>query len=157
MVIRISWDNRILFLSSKNKYYQMLLGIEIRKNGRKFLHPNVKRAHFGHCYIIQRSKNWRQPLPRVVQSLLRRATVPKRDAEYWNNSFSGVTCTTMSYHWLFPTQYHVNRTLRSGKRENARIQVACTTFHFDCLVAFKYIFPSASMGKIPLFFRVKGL
>lgn len=66
VVIRISWDNKILFLSSKNKYYQMLLGVQICKNGRKFLHPNIKCPHFGYCYIIQSSKNWRQPLSRAV-------------------------------------------------------------------------------------------
>lgn len=53
----------------------MLLGIHICKNGRKFLHPDVKRAHFGHSYIIQRSKSWRQLLSRAVQLLLRPSDV----------------------------------------------------------------------------------
>lgn len=44
----------------------MLLGVQICKNGRKFLHPNIKCPHFGCCYIIQSSKNWRQPLSRAV-------------------------------------------------------------------------------------------
>lgn len=44
----------------------MLLGVQICKNGRKFLHPSIKCTHFGYCYIIQSSKNWRQPLSRAV-------------------------------------------------------------------------------------------
>lgn len=44
----------------------MLLGVQICKNGRKFLHPNIKCTHFGYCYVIQSSKNWRQPLSRIA-------------------------------------------------------------------------------------------
>lgn len=36
----------------------MLLGIQISKNGRKFLHPNIKHTHFSHSYIIQRASSF---------------------------------------------------------------------------------------------------
>ena len=122
----------------------MLLGIQICKNGRKFLHPNIKHTHFGHCYVIQRSKNWRQPPSRAALSILSTSGVQRAGREMLSTetiNFSGVTCTTMSYNWLFPTRYHVNEMLRPGKRETDRIQVARTTCLFECLVVFKYIFP----------------
>lgn len=159
MVIRISWDNGILFRSSKNKYYQMLLGIQICKNRRKFLHPNIKHTNFGQHCITGRSQQRRQQLCRVAQSVPSpscRQGSGHGDAEHWNNSCHGITCTAVPHNQLFPTHYHANRTLGPGK-QGCQDSVCLYNLHFDCLVALKYFSQTASTGKVLLFFSLNGL
>lgn len=69
----------------------MLLGIQISKNGRKFLHPNIKHPHFGHTYIIQRSKQ----LSNAAQSLSRPADRQRSGTGMPSTEtiqFDGITC-----------------------------------------------------------------
>lgn len=134
----------------------MLLGIQICKNRRKFLHPNIKHTNFGQHYITGRSKQRRQQLSRVAQSLPSPSRSGHRDAEHWNNSRYGIMCITVPNNQLFPTHYHVNKTLRPGK-QGCQNSVCLYNFLYDCLVALKYFSQTASTGKVPLFFSLNGL